>query len=339
MIKQNVVKTETSFKKVKDEYLKKDLKYGVLVLCGKEKLFKKALIASIHSNIFSNDGDSEMNYSIYYDKNDSIGFSPLDVADTPPFGSNLRLITIYGYENFNEDFLEYAINPSKTSLVILESEHKLEDDPLYKYFLNKNSDSIYFIDFPLPDEKDFKNLITAYISKFGKKISLEALEYMINNINLDYNSLYSELSKICDYNSEKEYLSLDDIKDFTHISKNKSVFDFLDAVFERDRKKCFTIMSHLEKDATGSLTLMMNNFIALYYMKIFAPQTTLNEISKITKIPIFILTKKKPAVANFTIKEITSIISKILRLNILNVTAPQNVFKAHFDMLLFTITK
>ncbi|MCZ9892840.1 hypothetical protein OFR42_00065 [Brachyspira hyodysenteriae] len=189
--------------------------------------------------------------------------------------------------------MDYCSNPSKTSIVILETENTLEEDPIYKYFSKKKDiNNIYFIDFPLPDEKDFRGLINAYIIKQGKKISSEAIEYLINNINLDYDSLYSELAKICSYN-DKEYLNVEDIADFTYISKNRNIFDFLDAVFERNRKKSFSIMHRLDQDASSSLTLMMNNFLAIYYMKIFPPQTTLSEISKLTKIPEFILKRKK----------------------------------------------
>ncbi|MDA1470242.1 hypothetical protein OGZ02_15810 [Brachyspira hyodysenteriae] len=48
---------------------------------------------------------------------------------------------------------------------------------------------------------------------------------------------------------------------------------------------------------------MMNNFLAIYYMKIFPPQTTLNEISKLTKIPEFIL-KKKTSLKTFPWKRL-----------------------------------
>ena len=263
------VKTEIEFQKVKDNYIKEPFKHCIYVLTGKERLFKKAFIAAMHSSMFPDEGDSEMNYSVFYDKNDAVGFMPLEVADTPPFGSKLRLIVIYKYNNFQEDFLDYCSNPSKTSIVILETESSLEEDPIYKYFSKKkDANNIYFIDFPLPDEKDFRGLITAYIIKQGKKRSSEAIEYLINNINLDYDSHYSELAKICSYN-DKEYLNVEDIADFTYVSKNRNIFDFLDAVFERNRKKCFSIMHRLDQDASSSLTLMMNNFLAIYYMKIF----------------------------------------------------------------------
>ncbi|WP_297203831.1 DNA polymerase III subunit delta [uncultured Brachyspira sp.] len=338
-MKKISVKTELAFQKVKDEYIKEPFKYGIFILTGKERLFKKAFIASIHSSMFPDEGDSEMNYSVFYDKNDAVGFAPLEVADTPPFGSNLRLIVIYKYNNFQEDFLEYCSNPSKTAIVILETESSLEEDPIYKYFSKKqNSNNIYFIDFPLPDENDFRGLINAYANKQGKKISSDAVEYLINNINLDYDSLYSELDKICSYN-DKDYLNIEDIMDFTYVSKNRNIFDFLDAVFERDRKKCFSIMHRLDQDASSSITLMMNNFMAIYYMKIFTPQTTLSEISKLTKIPEFILKKKKNSLRLFSLDEVINIMSKISYLNTLSVTTPVNVFKAHFELFLFTITK
>ncbi|MCZ9839537.1 DNA polymerase III subunit delta [Brachyspira hyodysenteriae] len=333
------VKTEIEFQKVKDNYIKEPFKHCIYILAGKERLFKKAFIAAMHSSMFPDEGDSEMNYSVFYDKNDAVGFTPLEVADTPPFGSKLRLIVIYKYNNFQEDFLDYCSNPSKTSIVILETENSLEEDPIYKYFSKKKDiNNIYFIDFPLPDEKDFRGLINAYIIKQGKKISSEAIEYLINNINLDYDSLYSELGKICSYN-DKEYLNVEDIADFTYVSKNRNIFDFLDAVFERDRRKSFSIMHRLDQDASSSLTLMMNNFMAIYYMKIFPPQTTLSEISKLTKIPEFILKKKKTSLKLFSLEEVVNILSKISYLNTLSVTTPANIFKAHFELFLFTITR
>ena len=339
MFNRAIVKTESDFKKIKDLYIKEPFKYSIYVISGKERLFKKAFITSMHSLIFKDEGDSEMNYSVFYDKNDAVGYSPLDVADTPPFGANIRLVVIYKYNNFQEDFLEYCINPSKSSIIILETENNLEEDGLYKYFSKKqNVDYIHFIDFPIPDERDFRSLITAYINKNNKKISNDAVEYIINNINLDYDSLYSELDKICSYN-DKEYLNVEDIADFTYVSKNRNIFDFLDSVFERDRKKCFSIMHRLDQDASSSLTLMMNNFLALYYMKIFPPQTTLNDISKLTKIPSFILTKKKSVLKLYSLNEIVNIISQISKLNTLSVTTPNNIFKAHFELFLFSITK
>lgn len=339
MINAISVKTELDFKKLKDNYIKEPFKYGVYILTGKERLFKKSFVAAMRSLVFKDESESEMNYNIFYDKNDSIGYSPLEIADTPPLGSKIRLIAIYKYDSFQDDFIDYCSNPSKSSIVILETENNLEEDSVYKYFSKKqNINYLHFINFPLPDEKDFRGLINAYMNKNGKKISSEAAEYLINNINLDYNSLYSELDKICAYN-DKEYLNVEDIKDFTYVSKNKNIFDFLDAVFERNRKKCFGMMNRLDQDASSSLTLMTNNFMALYYMKIFPPQTALNEISKITKIPAFILMKKKNSLKLFSLQEIIKIISQISYLNTLSVTVPNNVFKARFELMIFTITK
>ena len=339
MINAISIKTELDFKKLKDNYIKEPFKYGIYILTGKERLFKKSFIAAMHSAIFKDEGESEMNYNIFYDKNDAIGYSPLEIADTPPLGSKIRVIVIYKYNNFQDDFLDYCSNPSKSSIVILETENELKEDAIYKYFSKKqNINYLHFINFPLPEEKDFKGLINAYMNKKENKISSDAIEYLINNINLDYNSLYSELDKICNYN-DKEYLNIEDIIDFTYVSKNKNIFDFLDAVFERNRNKCFSLMNRLDQDASSSLTLMMNNFIALYYMKIFPPQTALNDISKITKIPTFILIKKKNSLKLFSLSEIVDIISKISYLNTLSVSVPNNIFKARFELMLFNITK
>ena len=157
MINAISIKTELDFKKLKDNYIKEPFKYGIYILTGKERLFKKSFIASIHSAIFKDEGESEMNYNIFYDKNDAIGYSPLEIADTPPLGSKIRVIVIYKYNNFQDDFLDYCSNPSKSSIVILETENELKEDAIYKYFSKKqNINYLHFINFPLPEEKKFK---------------------------------------------------------------------------------------------------------------------------------------------------------------------------------------
>jgi len=99
------------FEKIKLNYAKEPLKYGIYVLTGKENLFKKSFVAAMHSSAFKDEGESEMNYGIFYDKNDAPDYSPLETADTPPFGVKFRLITIYKYNNFQDDFIDYCHNP------------------------------------------------------------------------------------------------------------------------------------------------------------------------------------------------------------------------------------
>ena len=66
MFNRELVKTESDFKKIKDLYIREPFKYSIYILTGKERLFKKAFITSIHSLLFKDEGDSEMNYSIFY---------------------------------------------------------------------------------------------------------------------------------------------------------------------------------------------------------------------------------------------------------------------------------
>ncbi len=137
MINAISIKNELDFKKLKDNYIKEPFKFGIYILTGKERLFKKTFIAAMHSSVFKDDGESEMNYNVFYDKNDAIGYSPLEIADTPPLGSQVRVIVIYKYNNFQDDFIDYCSNPSKSSILILETENSLEEDSIYKYFSKK----------------------------------------------------------------------------------------------------------------------------------------------------------------------------------------------------------
>lgn len=335
------IKTEKSFARLKDKYTKSYSLVSVLVLLGEEELFKKSLITAIKSFLFEDEADLDMNYSVFYDKNDMIYDLPIDISNTPPFGSNKRLVVIHNYDSFidKNDFTDYIENPNKTTLLILVSSGVLEKDSIYKHFSNKEKDNVLFLNFPKPKDSDLNSFVYSFMLEKGKKIGRDALDYLLLNINLDYTSIKSELEKICDYHNDKESLSVDDIKDFTYSSKHANVFDFINAILERDRQKCFSVMVHLKDDATTTINLIMHSFVILYYLKIFPPQTSLNDVSKIINLNPKSVSMKKKYINNFTLNEISFIISELTRLNTISVTKPFTILKAYFYLFLFSITK
>jgi len=335
------IKTEKSFARLKDKYIKSYSSISVLVLLGEEELFKKSLITAIKSFLFEDEGDLDMNYSVFYDKNDTVYDLPIDISNTPPFGSNKRLIVIHNYDSFmdKDDFLNYIEKPNKTTLLILVSSGVLEKDSIYKYFSNKDNDNVLFLNFPKPKDSDLNSFVYSFMLEKGKKINRDALDYLLENINIDYTSIKSELEKICNYHNDKSDLTVDDIKDFTYSSKHANVFDFINAILERDRRKCFSVMVHLKDDATTTINLIMHSFVILYYLKIFPPQTSLNDMSKIINLNPKSVSMKKKYINNFTLNEISFIISELTRLNTISVTKPFSILKAYFYLFLFTITK
>ncbi len=337
------IKTEKSFARLKDKYIKSYSSVSVLIMLGEEELFKKSLITAIKSFLFEDEGDLDMNYSVFYDKNDTVYDLPLDISNTPPFGSNKRLVVIHNYDSFTdkEDFLSYIENPNQTTLLILISSSVLDKDFIYKHFSKKgkDKDDVLFLNFPKPKDSDLNSFVYSFMVEKGKKIDKEALDYLLENINLDYTSIKSELEKICNYHNDKTDLVVDDIKDFTYSSKHANVFDFINAILERDRRKCFSVMVHLKDDATTTINLIMHSFVILYYLKIFPPQASLNDVSKIINLNPKSVSMKKKYINNFTLNEISFIISELTRLNTLSVTKPFVILKAYFYLFLFSITK
>ena len=61
------IKNELDFTKLKDNYIKEPFKFGIYILTGKERLFKKSFIAALHSSVFKDEGESEMNYNVFYE--------------------------------------------------------------------------------------------------------------------------------------------------------------------------------------------------------------------------------------------------------------------------------
>jgi len=338
-MKVDVIKTEANFSKIKDSYISLKSLPPIIVLSGKEHLFKKTFIKSINNHLFDSQSLSEMNCSIFYDKSDALQSSPIEIADTMPFISDYRLIIVYNYTQFTDrnDFLEYLAKPSKSSVLILATEASLETDPLYKASIKSKSTNISFIDFPEPRREDFVSLIKSYINKENKNITTDAIDYILDNTPLDYEVIKTDLENICSYNSEKQHIEASDIINFSHGAKNAQIFDFIDALIMKDGKKTFNIMKHLDKEAYTSIPLILLNFVTLFYLKIFPPSATLQDISKITGINQYVLSKKKKFAKNYSLNEVAFYISELAKISKFSVTSPPYVVKARFEILIFNI--
>lgn len=330
------IRNERDFASVKDKCAK-GVDAPIIVMSGGESMFKKALINSIHSYMFDSETLSDMNYNVYYDKSDVSEDSPLEAVFTLPFVSKKRLVIIHNYLNFTNtcDFLEYAEKPVKHTLLILTTESETKNDPLYKS-KNKN---IYFIDFPVPQKNDIRLLIKTFVSKKDKTISPSAIEYILDNISQEYSVISGELERMCEYLGKNKYIDIDDIKDFSHDIKKADIFDFVNALLLRDAKKTFTLMHHLEKEPHTSAPLLMTNFMTLFYLKIFPPNTPINDISSITGINSYALTKKKEEARHFSLAEVARCISELTKISKLSVTAPLYVVKARFNIFVFNVIR
>ncbi len=347
-MKIDTIKSEEQFAKIKDTYLS----YGknnqmplIIVLTGKEHLFKKTFIKAIYNNMFEDVSLGEMNYSIFYDKNDSIESNPLEILETMPFISEQRLVVIHNYTQFldKNDFTDYIKKPSTYSILILATENEIDKDNIYKLYKKNtgNTNTLYpniaFIDFPTPKRDDFVALIKSYIKTQDKNITTEALEYILENMPPDYEVIKNDLENICSLSGDKKFIAIEDIVNFSHNAKNAQIFDFIDALMARNAKKTFSLMKHLDKEPHYSIALILTNFIALFFLKLFPPTANLLDISKHTGINQFVLSKKKRFVKNYSLSEVAFYISSLSKLSKALVSVPPYVIKARFDMLVFEI--
>ncbi len=350
-MKVDTIKSEEQFAKIKDLYLSytKNSKMPlIIVLTGKEHLFKKTFIKAIYNSMFEDKSMGEMNYSIFYDKNDSLDSNPIEILETMPFISEQRLVVIHNYTQFFEknDFTDYIKKPSTYSILILATENDIDKDNIYKLYqkTGKTADkqtSLYqdiaFIDFPTPKREDFVSLIKSYMKSQNKNITTEALEYVLDNMPPDYEVIKSDLENICSFSEEKKFIEIDDIVNFSHNAKNAQIFDFIDALMARNAKKTFNLMKHLDKEPHYSIALILSNFVALFFLKLFPPAANLLDISKHTGINQYVLTKKKKFAKNYSLDEIAFYISSLSKLSKALVSLPPYVVRARFDILVFQI--
>lgn len=315
---------------------------GVFLLCGSEMLYKKKMIKQIERLVFKDDeSGKDMNYDSIYadDKEESSGF--LSICRTGVFLGNYRMILLNEYDNkIKDDIIDYAERQTPTTVLVISSSLEADKDGLFKHFKSAKMKNVYLMNFPKAGEADAKGWVRQYLSNKGKRISSEALNFIIENIGYDISSLEAELSKVLSFHSDKEEIREDDLYDFVqNTSKEDKAFEFTDALLNGDGKKSLELFRMMKKspmELHGLLTYKISN---LYYLKLFPQPVNEFNAAKVIKANPHALKRDKKLLGRFTQQRLAYFISRLYELSIIFISQPKHVQLAEFEKFIFEITR
>ena len=176
-------------------------------------------------------------------------------------------------ETFNIDkFTKYINNPSDNILIIITNKInnrlKLANLVLekFKYIKVKEITPIMFL-------KD--NLL-------DYKIDNMTINYFLNKVGSDFNIIYQELNKLKSYKLDDKTIKKEDIDLITNQNIEASIFDLIDAIIKKDKKKSYELYNHFITSGTEIfqiLVLLSNQIRLIYNVKVLSYLSDL-EISK-----------------------------------------------------------
>ena len=213
-------------------------------------------------------------------------------------------------ENTISDVIEDAntvslFRSNKVILVYSSSIDKLDDEELIMYLNNYNKD-VYLIfiveksdarkkivklinekgisiDSDNVDKSYNKNYVVSYLKDNGYKMNSNVIECFLSRVSDNINDIRNELDKLFIYKLDDKNISLDDVKLITYDNTDNIIYEFTNALLEKDENKAIS-MYHSFIDSNMAIDYILasiyNSYKTLYQIKELNKNNSIRDISK-----------------------------------------------------------
>ncbi len=220
------------------------------------------LIQKEITNILKNKTDYEL---IKYDLTENNIDDVIEDLDTYEMFLKQKVIIVTNplflnekVDNFNQEkFLKYLNNPSDNILILVTSK------------LNSRLKIVNMIKekFKIITLKNL-NYETFIINNLeGYQMDKETIHYFLNKVGLNYNIIETELTKLKLFKLDNKKILKDDIDLITSQNIENSIFDLIDSIIKKDKKKVYLLYEHFLSSGTEifQILILLANQIRLIY--------------------------------------------------------------------------
>jgi DNA polymerase-3 subunit delta len=187
--------------------------------------------------------DLDFNMQVFSGENSDVA-DIVNACNTLLFASDLRLVVVRSVEKLSKESLEalvdYAGNPSPTTILALAGEKLAKNTRLYKA-VEKAGD---IVDRKL-DKRDFPAMVRSMVGQHDKEISLDAAEQLVAAVGYDLRRLSAEVDKAVAYVGEAKEISREDISGVTSTTAPTTIWEFTEALGDRDCRRALAKTSDL----------------------------------------------------------------------------------------------
>ena len=226
----------------------------------------------------------EKDYSlIKYDLEENSILQVVDELNTVDLFSPKKIVIVYSFskiEKEHEDYLVRYIEKSEDSnILILVTTEKLDERKKLTKLLKSKAKVI-----------DTTNTnVDSYIKEELEdyKIDFGALSLLKDYTNNNYNKIEQEIKKLKMLKLDEKVITKDDVTSVVRKSFDKNIFDFTNAINEKNKKKMFDIYYELienKEDELKILGVLANNFRLLYKVKILKDIKSESELMSLLNI-------------------------------------------------------
>ena len=254
-------------------------------------------------------GDDTMNYNYFEGKGPDVK-EIISLADTMPFFAERRLVLIDGSGFFKSSAPEELVNyipeiPESTCMVFVENEVD-KRNKLYK----KVKDNGYAADLKKQDADQLMRWAAGILSKDGKKITRQVMEYFMERTGDDMENIRMELEKLICYTMGREVITKEDVEAVGTVHVTNRIFEMVTAIVAGNTRKAMDLYEDLltlKEPPMRIMFLIAKQFNQLLQVKELAGKgAQKSEIASRVKVPPFVAGKLMAQARAFTREQILS---------------------------------
>ncbi len=291
--------------KVIKEHIKSGNYKQLYLLYGNESYLVKLYKDKLKSGLLSE--SDEMNYSQFEGKDIELK-EVNDIAQTLPFFSPRRLILIENSNLFKtqSDLSDLLKNIPESTFIIFAEQEVDKRNKAYKLIKDKGT----IAEMNCLDEKNLKLFIVSLLEPFGKQITHNTTDYLLEKTGADMANISNEIEKLISYTLDKDIITFEDVDVVVTTQITGKIFQMMDAIGLKHRDKAlslyYDLLSVREKPLNILFLLMRHFNILLQVKELNANGYSTQVITDKVKVPAFTISKYISQSRNFNIKQLTS---------------------------------
>lgn len=218
-----------------------DIKSGnyqpVYLLYGEERYLKKQYKDKLKKALCA--PDDNMNNHFFEGKGIAIG-AVIDLAETMPFFADRKVIVLEdsGFlKSGGEQLAEYLGSQNETTTIIFVESEVDKRSKLYKAIQANGC----VVEFTAQDENTLKRWVAGLITKEGKKVTENTVQFFLSKTGTDMENIYGELEKLICYCMDKEVIEPEDVETICTTRVTNHIFDMVDAIADKKQSKALQL--------------------------------------------------------------------------------------------------
>lgn len=196
-------------------------------------------------------------------------------ANTLPFMGEHRLVLLRNVDKMSKDDIdaltEYAADPSPTTVLGMTAQKMAKNTRLYKAVDKLGG----VLERTLPKGKELVSVVRGLFGDRGRTLDYEGAELLLQHVGKDLQRMTVERDKLIAYAGERTALTRADVEEVVAATAETSVFEFIDALGDRDCVRALTLLDGLLRE--GGSTVLSVHYMALRQIRDLITASSLRE--------------------------------------------------------------